>query len=661
MIPIIRLLYILEVYSVMEPPENIIYMKIIEKVEIHRFRSIADSSIQTEDINIFSGKNNSGKSNVLKALNLFFNGDSGFDQKYSFDKDYNKAFTGHAGGKRSTHIVIHFCKQGDAALSSPFSVTRIFQHGSEAETIYKSTNSDVQKRLEAEDGNVTRQFKIFLNKIEYHYIPAVRDRSFVKKLFLNFEKLIEHDSGKDFAEKMVELSEILNIKSKEISGDFEKFIGLPTRAALSSKASDLLGTVEINVKTGITIVRRTKKDGNINENIEVDLFSSGDGILMSYLAYFLAHICRRISNKMFIWGFEEPENSLEYSKVQKIAEDFYDDFSTHAQIFITTHSPAFIHLKDKDGVIFYRVYLEHDDPKQASKIRTIQEITNRQQSLFESGKITDSEYANLSEELNLVEFAKEIEESVARLNEQKVLSHKVQIDFENRTKELLKHKPANIFICEDSSLKTINLWKKWLGMYFIENVAVMDSGGCTTKYVEYWVKIQNKIDSTYKPKIFRQVDRDCYTSEQVAYLENNSKGLSNIQYCLIYLPVSDIENFAIINNPKFDKRFFEQNKIVILEKFESKAVRNAKVNAKNYSSDIKSPFYDKDETYVKIMQNMRTEALKNWKLYLGGKQMCSLLVNFDADAYLDTLTKKQIPRELADYLLSIKKFYEEQT
>lgn len=121
-------------------------MKIIEKIEIHRFRSISDASIKVDELNIFSGMNNSGKSNILRALNLFFNGESSFNQKYNFYTDYNQAFTGHAGGKRETKIILHFNKQGDAALGSPFSITRNFQNGRVVETNYNSTNADIQKK-----------------------------------------------------------------------------------------------------------------------------------------------------------------------------------------------------------------------------------------------------------------------------------------------------------------------------------------------------------------------------------------------------------------------------------------------------------------------------------------------------------------------------------
>ena len=51
-------------------------MHYVKSIHIKNFRSILDERIDLSDYNCFVGKNDSGKSNVLKALNLFFNGKS---------------------------------------------------------------------------------------------------------------------------------------------------------------------------------------------------------------------------------------------------------------------------------------------------------------------------------------------------------------------------------------------------------------------------------------------------------------------------------------------------------------------------------------------------------------------------------------------------------
>ncbi len=633
-------------------------MKLIEKIEIHRFRSISDVEIETDELVIFSGINNSGKSNVLKALNLFFKGESGFGKKYDFASDYNKAFTGQARGKREIKITLHFSGQGDAALKHPFSISRSFelgQQGSQPE--YYSENNDIQEKLNKRDGNTNRQFTTFLNKIEYFYIPAIRDKNFVQNLFLHFEKLIEHDSEKEFSEKIHGLSEVLEKKSKNISDDFKKFIGLPTRANLSSKITDILGAVEINVQSGIKVLRR-KKTGKKLEDIFVNLFSSGDGILMAYLAYFLAHICKKIQNKKFIWGFEEPENSLEYSKVQKLAEEFYDNFINNAQIFLTTHSPAFIKLKDKEKTKFYRVYIKPSDQKQLSEIKTLDVIEKKQLSLFKKGEIDSEEYQKLKEELYFVEFAKEIEDAVERICAEEKLLNESKIKFEQKFTSLLATHPSRVFVCEDSSKKTIKFWEKMLKMFRLNDVKVMSSSGCTTTNIEDWAREQQKLDPNYKPKIFREIDRDGLTNKQIKKVESRIKNkITNLSYKLEFLPVHEIENFAVIKETKFDHNFWETHSYNIKESFETTASEKAKLLDKIFGYKEKV-FHGSSGNYTAVMQQMRKDASAEWRKFFGGREICKKLLNFSPIHYLLKLKKNSLPAELAGYMKKVKKFYE---
>ena len=57
---------------------------LIKKIEISSFRSIEKISIEVSEINVFSGINDVGKSNILKALNLFFYGNTDFLRPLKF-------------------------------------------------------------------------------------------------------------------------------------------------------------------------------------------------------------------------------------------------------------------------------------------------------------------------------------------------------------------------------------------------------------------------------------------------------------------------------------------------------------------------------------------------------------------------------------------------
>lgn len=66
-------------------------MKIIERIKIKYYRSFADANVEIHDltdINIFSWANDSWKSNILRALNLFFNWNRSW-----FDFEFNRDFS----------------------------------------------------------------------------------------------------------------------------------------------------------------------------------------------------------------------------------------------------------------------------------------------------------------------------------------------------------------------------------------------------------------------------------------------------------------------------------------------------------------------------------------------------------------------------------------
>ena len=399
----------------LQDEHSICMASIIKQIEITKFRSISRETIDLADLTIFSGKNNSGKSNILRALNLFFNGKSSFNQPHSHARDYNKAYTGRMGGRREIEIRILFKGQGTKALANDFYITRRFDEGGflEFEYSYPGAENNIT------DGNIRKQFTRFRNSIRHFYIPAVRDRDFVQELFLYFEDLLEAKKGGAFNANISDLSKILKEKSLAIATDFRNFINLETSAELSSNISDILGSTKVNVKSGI----KTSTKSGKTQDIYIDLFSSGDGILMSYIPHFLNHISENLKQTHFIWGFEEPENSLEFSRVALLAEKFNTSFKKNSQIIVTSHSPAFISLGAQRGNSLFRVYIDSTDPKQATKIVSIPQLYEKQAELFKKGRSESAEYKILSEELGLHLLNEEIYEAYKK--ELDVLNDKV--------------------------------------------------------------------------------------------------------------------------------------------------------------------------------------------------------------------------------------------
>jgi len=64
----------------------------IKEVIIKNFRSIRSLTLTTRDLNILVGFNDVGKSNILRALNLFFNDQTDNGVNYDFKKDFTYLF-----------------------------------------------------------------------------------------------------------------------------------------------------------------------------------------------------------------------------------------------------------------------------------------------------------------------------------------------------------------------------------------------------------------------------------------------------------------------------------------------------------------------------------------------------------------------------------------
>lgn len=644
----------------------------ISKISIKRFRSFGQVEIEATRLNVYSGKNNSGKSNILRALNLFFNSQSNYGTPFNHLEDYNKAFRGAAGGKREVQIEISFMGTGNGALKDNFSVCRTFSEGSlSPETQYKSTNPKVDAAIQAHNGNITRQFTAFLNKLEYLYIPAVRDKTFVRSLLLRFEQVIKSAArGEQFNKAIDELSVILNDTSKGISSSFNKYMQMPATASLSSNVTDILGAIEINVDSGLQIQdKKSSGGGHRIRNVPINLFSSGDGIVMAYLVHFLAFLTKN-DKKNFIWGFEEPENSLEYSKIEDLANQFYDEFSEQAQIFVTTHSPAFINLRKRDGVSLYRVYIEPhvanngqqvSPDKRLSRVEKLDDI-QKQLLLLDWN---DPRYEVLDDELHLTEQSKVIEEIAYSVRQERAHLAKERKELEQKIKPLLSNFPNRIFICEDEA--GVRIWSHLFQETGITDVSIISSGGCCNNQVESWVAVQQNYRPEYSPKIFREIDRDGMLSSQLAVVEeyfSKKYEKSFGKYSIGVLPVCEIENFSILcrNYPdNFPERYdqIETERLLKIDRHFTKTAKTKLTQMLKLTSDSNEfPTVNSTASDEKI-EEMRNVATAHFLCQMPGKELSALIPNFRSLKVLEELDYQNFPELLRAYLDKVKNYFEE--
>lgn len=352
-------------------------MRIIESIEIKYFRSFADKKVEMDsisDLNIISGANDSGKSNVLRALNLFFNNETSPGFNFNIDNDLSKIHWHTSdsrvkekrdGGKTEARqkdlyvdIKIHFLLPDNfgGMLPKKFFVSRRW---TKTKYLYPTQESNVETRYKKEKGELTTnqknalqgQLTQFLHKIDFRYVPAVKDRSFFKHLYKELQgKLLEREISK-IKEKSDELQGVIKEETKELFAEFKKSTGLDASFLLLEE-----NTIDFSKSVEVETV------GNIY------LTSRGDGVQARFIPDVLNELSKGSKKKFVVWGFEEPEGSYELKNIKKLRDNFVDIYSVDKQIFITTHSREFLSIQEKNKqsncVSIYRVFKKVDNSSQ---------------------------------------------------------------------------------------------------------------------------------------------------------------------------------------------------------------------------------------------------------------------------------------------------------
>jgi predicted ATPase len=314
-------------------------MQLIKKVEIHYLRSIYSTSLDsTGDLNLFFGRNDSGKSNILRALNLFFNEETDPGSGFDFDidmSDLRKRKAAEAKGRQFVWIKVTFNVPSNyqKSLGSEISVKKQWNRYG-GDVIFSSSPSLT--------GGKASMLTRFINQIDFTYIPAIKDlevyADLIERMYSSAsENKVMLAATRQFIDAIGEQTETLTQQLREI------FSG---KASLSAPANMAVLFRNLDFAHG--------DDGH-------SLFKQkGDGVKARHLPELLRFINENeASKKFFIWGFEEPENSLDLSAAALEAKRFAS-FSSRAdtQIFISSHSPAFYLAPSEQRCITKRFFVE---------------------------------------------------------------------------------------------------------------------------------------------------------------------------------------------------------------------------------------------------------------------------------------------------------------
>jgi hypothetical protein len=318
----------------------------IQNIEISRFRSIRDATLSgLQDFSVLAGLNNSGKSNFLRALNLFFTGQPEPGVPFDLTRDYYRGELS-AKKRKNIRISVHFTlpkvfrfrgglKSVEDLLGRDFKITKEWAFRQIASAIY--LNNSVTP-LSPEDAAKVIQF---LALVSFRYIPnrvvpteiirkeqqALRD-VLVRRL-AKFRKQSEavFKGLESTAETLVvAVSEDV----KRFAPDIQK-----VRLATASSLADLAFQFGYKLEEG---------------GVEMDENEQGSG-MQSLLMFETLHLIDRDYFQQFgwkqaaVWAVEEPESSLNTALEARTAHFLSrvaKEQGGRLQIIGTTHSDLMI-------------------------------------------------------------------------------------------------------------------------------------------------------------------------------------------------------------------------------------------------------------------------------------------------------------------------------
>jgi hypothetical protein len=311
-------------------------MWIIRKVRIKNFRSIVYGEFEPGNISLIVGENDVGKSNYLRALNLFFNNETDVGKKFNFLSDFSMNAAIGKGKARQIEISVYVDPPDSFADKSQILWKRYWREESQSHTAESFHRLPGRKDIPLKSKAIQ-----WLRRIRFRYVPAIKGSDYFTSLLRDL-----HDV----------LAETVDSELRSASTDF---IGV-VREHTAGISEHLIGSINLQSKLELPVNLRSLFEvldfSTTNGNASISLQLRGDGIKVRHIPAiltFLADQERKLApsgkpRPTAIWGYEEPENNLEMKRAFEHAEELRLANSV-AQIFITTHSPAFYNLASSDS------------------------------------------------------------------------------------------------------------------------------------------------------------------------------------------------------------------------------------------------------------------------------------------------------------------------
>ena len=349
----------------------------ITKIDIKNFRSVRNLSLLPGQMAVLVGKNDAGKSNVLRALNLFFNEKTDPPEQLYFDSDHNVF---NRPNRRAKEIGVKL----DIELPATYHRTngeyvvweKRWRAEGEVYNEYKGyrRNSDIRSTSQAKEVKIPAKSNVhgLLRNINFVYVPAIKDLEYFSELRASIYGIISDVADQEFRNSSQEFEQSIAHQLEDLTARIADSLGLQSRLALPRDMSHIFESLDF-----------------LSEGQNISLDARGDGVKARHIPLILKFMADKKRSLLvkgahahnFIWGYEEPENSLELSSSMELADQFWNFLDDGiSQIILTTHSPVFYNIhcsqaEDDNCISCHHIYMDakDDGTKEAKRLGELDE------------------------------------------------------------------------------------------------------------------------------------------------------------------------------------------------------------------------------------------------------------------------------------------------
>lgn len=330
----------------------------ISEVSIKRFRSLINVSLKVVNGQpvIICGENNIGKTNVLEALNIFFNHLNDPSLYYPERDIPHHIYFGRGGEQQNTEIAVSF------EVSDTVKTTVKVKFKKDCTIEYsvsdkKALSQDAQKKAAFE---ILKSFKFFYVESNNVDIPSLVSELFASDGLLKLDtKRAKQKKPMDTLKEFQKLAQValLDIQ-KELNSQLQALNILPS----SNTQQDVIKITFAEFDKLRDVVSRmteiTIDDGN-----DHSISAKGSGAQRTALLTLMNYIASN-AKKNVIWGLDEPEIFLQPKAQKQLFRAIKEICGKNKQsVILTTHSQHFIDLNNLDHTHLFACDIEKKEYK----------------------------------------------------------------------------------------------------------------------------------------------------------------------------------------------------------------------------------------------------------------------------------------------------------